>query len=70
MNDEYTHSTQSPLELRYISKLLMKNERIWSYVKETTNDSLDLNVTLHSCNTLPADVHEGMWFLSKIWKVM
>jgi hypothetical protein len=21
---------------------------------------LDLNVTLHSCNTLPADVHEGI----------
>jgi hypothetical protein len=24
------------LEYRYISKLPMKNERIWSYVKETT----------------------------------
>ena len=24
--------------------------------------------TLHSCNTLPADVHEGIWLLSKIWK--
>jgi hypothetical protein len=23
---------------------------------------LDLNETLHSCNTLPADVHEGIWF--------
>jgi hypothetical protein len=34
------------------------------------NDSLDLNETLHSYNTLPADVHEGIWFLSKIWKVM
>jgi hypothetical protein len=31
---------------------------------------LDLNETLHSCNTLPADVHEGIWFLSKIWKVI
>ena len=28
--------------------------------------SLDLNETLHSCNTLPADVCEGIWFLSKI----
>ena len=25
------------------------------------NGSLDLNETLHSCNTLPADVHEGIW---------
>ena len=25
------------LEYRYISKLPMKNERIWSYVKETTS---------------------------------
>ena len=24
--------------------------------------------TLNSCNTLPADVHEGIWLLSKIWK--
>jgi hypothetical protein len=32
------------------------------------NASLDLNETLHSCNTLPADVHEGIWLLSKIWK--
>ena len=23
---------------------------------------MDLNETLHSCNTLPADVHEGIWF--------
>ena len=23
---------------------------------------------LHSVNTLPADVHEGIWLLSKIWK--
>jgi hypothetical protein len=25
------------LEYRYISKIPMKNERIWSYVKETTS---------------------------------
>ena len=24
--------------------------------------------TLHSCSTLPADVHEEIWLLSKIWK--
>jgi hypothetical protein len=34
------------------------------------NGSLELNETLHSCNRLPADVHEGIWVLSKIWKVM
>jgi hypothetical protein len=28
------------LEYRYISKLPMKNERIWTYVKETTSPSL------------------------------
>ena len=28
----------------------------------------DFYETLHSCNTLPADVHEGLWLLSKIWK--
>ena len=28
----------------------------------------DFYETLHSCNTLPADVHEGIWLLSKIWK--
>jgi hypothetical protein len=28
------------LEYRYISKLPMKNERIWSYVKETTSDNM------------------------------
>jgi hypothetical protein len=39
------------LEYRYISKLPMKNERIWSY---------------HSCSTQPADMHEGIPLLSKI----
>jgi hypothetical protein len=24
--------------------------------------------TLHGCNTLPADVHEGIWLVFKIWK--
>ncbi len=33
------------------------------YVLYGEMGSLDLNVTLHSCNTLPADVHEGIWFL-------
>jgi hypothetical protein len=27
---------------------------------------LDFYDTLHICSTLPADVHEGMWLLSKI----
>jgi hypothetical protein len=27
---------------------------------------LDLYETLHICSTLPADVHEGIWLLSKI----
>ena len=31
---------------------------------------IGINETLHTYNTLPADVHEGIWFLSKIWKVM
>jgi hypothetical protein len=137
------------LEYRYISKLPMKNERKWSYVKETTSHlqnkltknihlgiatrfstkcdclkpirfhqytwglqhfltflqedighikcywfkinysflssfyignitfqifdrnhitSLDFCETWHSCSTLPADVHEEIWSLSKIWK--
>jgi hypothetical protein len=61
------------LEYRYISKLPMKNERIWSYVKETTSHLqlllsglLDFCETLHSCSTLPADVLEEVWLLSKI----
>ena len=29
---------------------------------------LDIYETLHSCNTLSADVHEGIRLLSKIWK--
>ena len=29
---------------------------------------LDFYETLHICNTLPADVHERIWLLSKIWK--
>jgi hypothetical protein len=27
---------------------------------------LEFSETLHSCSTLPADVHEGIWLLSKI----
>ena len=30
------------------------------------NGLLDFWETLYSCSTLPADVHEGIWFLSKI----
>ena len=28
----------------------------------------DFCETLHSCSTQPADVHEEIWSLSKIWK--
>jgi len=27
---------------------------------------MDFYETLHICSTLPADVHEGIWLLSKI----
>ena len=30
------------------------------------NRLLDFYETLHICSTLPADVHEGIWLLSKI----
>jgi hypothetical protein len=39
------------LEYRYISKLRMKNERIWSYVKETTS---------HLQNKLTKNIHLGV----------
>jgi hypothetical protein len=39
------------LEYRYISKLPMKNERIWSYVKETTS---------HLQNKLTKNKHLGV----------
>ena len=39
---------QESLEYRYISKLPMKNERIWSYVKETTS---------HLQNKLTKNIH-------------
>ena len=39
------------LEYRYISKLPMKNERIWSYVKETTS---------HLQNKLIKNIHLGV----------
>ena len=32
------------------------------------NRLLDFYETLHICSTLPADVHEGIWLLSKIQK--
>jgi hypothetical protein len=34
------------LEYRYISKLPMKNERLWSYVKETTSHLQNKQVEL------------------------
>ena len=39
------------LEYRFISKLPMKNERIWSYVKETTS---------HLQNKLTKNIHLGV----------
>ena len=39
------------LEYRYVSKLPMKNERIWSYVKETTS---------HLQNKLTKKIHLGV----------
>jgi hypothetical protein len=39
------------LEYRYISKLPMKNERIWSYVTETTS---------HLQNKLTKNIHLGV----------
>ena len=36
------------------------------YVLYGEMGSLNLIVTLDSCNTLPVDVHEGIWLLSKI----
>jgi hypothetical protein len=38
------------------------------YVQLLLNDLLDFYETLHICSTLPADVHEGIWLLSKILK--
>jgi hypothetical protein len=67
---------------RYISKLSLKKEWIWSNVKETTSHlqnkltkNIHLGVATRSstkwdCLKPIADVHEGIWFLSKIWKVM
>ena len=49
------------LEYRYISKLPMKNERIWSYVKETTS---------HLQNKLTKNIHLGVvttTFISRIF---
>jgi hypothetical protein len=31
-----------------------------------SNGLLNFYETLHICSTLPADVHEGIWWLSKI----
>ena len=39
------------LEYRYISKIPMKNERVWSYVKETTS---------HLQNKLTKNIHLGV----------
>jgi uncharacterized protein with NRDE domain len=42
---------QRPAEYRYISKLPMNNEWIWSYVKETTS---------HLQNKLTKNIHLGI----------
>jgi hypothetical protein len=36
------------------------------YVQLHLDDLLNFFETLHICSTLPADVHEGIWLLSKI----
>jgi hypothetical protein len=46
------------LEYMYISKLPMKNERIWSYVKETTS---------HLQNKLTKNIHlEFLWNFTQL----
>ena len=37
-------------------------------VSATPPERLIICETLHSCSTLPADVHEEIWSRSKIWK--
>jgi hypothetical protein len=37
-----------------------------NYVQLLLNRLLDFYETLHICSTLPADVHEGIWLLSKV----
>jgi hypothetical protein len=37
-----------------------------SATPDLLNGLLDFCETLHICSTLPADVHEGIWLLSKI----
>jgi transcriptional antiterminator Rof (Rho-off) len=52
------------LEYRYISKLPMKNERIWSYVKETTSHlqnkqrGVSLSEVTHSSSLNQDRIHE------------
>ena len=36
------------------------------YAQFLLNGFLEFCETLHSCDTLPADVHEGIWLLFKI----
>ena len=45
--------------LTYILKYVLYGE-MGLQAQLLLSGSLDLNETLHSCNTLPADVHEGM----------
>jgi hypothetical protein len=47
--------------LTYTLKYVLYGE-VGLYAQLLLNGSLDLNEALHSCNTLPADVHEGIWF--------
>jgi hypothetical protein len=58
----------SEYKLNYLPFQILDSNHIQAQL--LLNGSWDLNETVHSCNTLPADVHEGIWFLSKIWKVM
>jgi hypothetical protein len=45
-----------------------KRMRACTLWAQLLNSLLDFYETLHSCNTLPADVHEGIWLLSKMTK--
>jgi hypothetical protein len=69
--------SNKPLRRSCAYKVNMRDNSTYTFTKRGAcsflaqlflNDLLDLYETLHICSTLPADVHEGIWLLSKIWK--
>ena len=62
------HCDVQTLEYRYISKLPLKNERIWSYVKETTShlqNKLTKNIHLGVATSTRPPFHESIsWIIS------